>query len=150
MSCSRQLLHLVTNGPIVIDKLQSFYQGRPANVQEADTMVPLLFNDLSEEFEEWRPLPTTTPQQFPYSPMFSVSNFYEYAKLAIIMNKILNRIYRERSEVQGPEAITKSLKLLEEELEDWRRKLPAHLNVSPAMIGLGGTPLPSPHVFILL
>ncbi len=134
----------------VIDKLQSFYQGRPANVQEADTMVPLIFNDHYEEFEAWQPLPTTPLHEFPYAPMYCVSNFYKLCELGIIMNKILNKIYRERSEIQGPEAFTKILILLEEDLENWRRSLPAHLNVSPASIGLRETPLPSPHVYIVL
>ena len=82
--------------------------------------------------------------------MYSVSNFFKFCKLATIMNKILNKIYRERNEIQGPEAITKSLNQLNEELEEWRRTLPPHLKLSPASIGSDGSALPSPHVYIVL
>lgn len=135
---------------LVIDKLQSFYQGRPANVQEADTMVPLIFHDQYEEFEQWYPLPSAPMHRGPYAPMYCVSNFFKLCKLAIIMNKILNKIYRERNEIQGPEAITRSLNQLNEELEEWRRTLPPHLKLAPASIGRDQSALPSPHVYVVL
>ena len=134
----------------MIDKLQSFYQGRPANVQEADTMVPLVFHDQSEELEQWYTLPSAPTPQGPYAPMHAVSNFSKICKLAIIMNKILNKIYREKNEVQGPEAITRSLNQLNEELEEWRRTLPPHLKLPPALMGRDGSALPSPHIYVVL
>lgn len=82
--------------------------------------------------------------------MYCVSVFFKLCKLATIMNKILNKIYRERNETQGPEAITKSLNQLNEELEEWRYTLPPHLKLSPALIGRDASAVPSPHIYITL
>ena len=113
-------------------------------------MVPLTFHDQYEELERWYPLPSAPLQQAPYAPMYCVSNFFVLCKLAIIMNKILNKIYREKNEVQGPDAIIKSLKQLNEELDEWQITLPPHLKLSPTSIGKDGSTLPSPHVYVVL
>ena len=136
----------------VIDKLQAFYHGRPASIQEADTLVPLIFHDQFEEMESWYPLQPAPLDVGLFAPMHSVSNFLQLAKLAIIMNKILNKIYREKSETQSPHAMLKNLKSLDEELQVWYSTLPVHLHqdLSPQMIGNDPSSLPSPHVYTLL
>ena len=113
-------------------------------------MVPLLFIDHLDESEEWHALSTSPANKVQYAPMYCVSNFYSLCKLSVIMNKILNKIYREKSEVQHPDAITKNLGVLKDDLQSWQRTLPAHLTVSPSSIGQGTTPLPSPHVYVVL
>lgn len=66
------------------------------------------------------------------------------------MNKLLNKIYREKTEISSPAAIKKNLDTLNSELDQWQNALPQHLKISPADIGRDSTALPSPHVYLVL
>lgn len=125
----------------VIDKLQAFYHGRPACIQEADTTVPLVFHDRPEELEHYYPEESaqTTANHL-------VSNFLQICRLALIMNKVLNKIYREKSEVHGPEVVKKSLTQLNSELDAWQSDLPQRSFWG----GENQSPWPPPQVYVIL
>ena len=82
--------------------------------------------------------------------MASVSNFSQLCQLAIISNKILNKIYRETSEMQGPNAIMQNLHQLDQQLQGWFAALPPHLRLAPHQIGRNTSALPSPHIYVIL
>ncbi|OAA58925.1 Transcription factor [Niveomyces insectorum RCEF 264] len=148
-------------GAFVVDKIQSLYQGRPVSLQEIETSVPLAFNDEYEELEHWRPFAYagagTVAREYPGSPAYSVSCFTELCRLSLIMNRILNSVYAERSLKKRPEELAEDLKRLHADLESWKAKLPPHLNFDPAKAtvrtaadGPPAQPTPPPHVLSLL
>ena len=106
------------DGGTVIDKLQSFYYGRPPNIQDADISVPYNLCDPHGELEQYAPV---EPSHFilgSYSPAYSVSNFSRLCRLSLIMNKILNEIYRERKIFEDPNVLTRSLTRLSHDLDE--------------------------------
>ena len=113
-------------------------------------MVPLMFHDQFEELETWYPLPPAPLTPASFAPMHCVSTFMQRCKLSIIMNKILNKIYREKSEILGPHATMRNLKQLNEELDEWLSSLPLHLRLPPTSIGRDPSNLPPPTVYVLL
>jgi hypothetical protein len=131
----------------VVDKIQSLYQGRPVSLQEQECNVPITFLDDFEELEHWKPFAYSTTQSHPGSPAHSVSTFTELCKLSMIMNRILNKVYGERSSKRTPRELAEDLKLLHGNLDQWRADLPAHLSYDPSNTTL---PIPPPHVLSLL
>jgi hypothetical protein len=90
--CLSMIPQVFTDVSEVVDKIQSLYQGRPVSLQEADTRVPILFQDQYEELEHWTPFAYSETQRYPGSPAYSVSTFTELCKLSVIMNAILNNV----------------------------------------------------------
>ena len=115
----------------VVDKIQSLYQGRPANLQHASCRVPLLFLDQYEEHEYWQPL-VTGSRHYPEHPAYSVSTFENLCKLCVIIDQILNKIYAEQSLKRGPDGLFEDVRLLHQELETWFKLLPEHLRFDPS------------------
>jgi hypothetical protein len=134
-------------GAFVVDKIQSLYQGRPASLQEIETSVPITFMDHYEELEHWTPFAYGETQSHPGSPAYSVSTFTELCKLSLIMNRILNRVYGERSSKRRRDELADDLKSLHADLEQWKTDLPPHLNYDPSQ---PSNPIPPPHVLSLL
>ncbi|KAL8722083.1 MAG: hypothetical protein Q9225_001370 [Loekoesia sp. 1 TL-2023] len=129
----------------VIDKLQSFYYGRPPAIQEADTTVPMIFLDQYAELEPWTPsLQLGAP-----SPAYVVSAFTRACKLSIIMNSILNQIYSERQKLQTSEAAILCLNTLDQDLSRWYQTMPLHLKFSPAGAGQEDATVPCPYAYAL-
>lgn len=144
-----QISRNVIDGRTVIDKLQSFYYGRPPSIQDADISVPFNLCDPHDELEQYAPV---EPSRFifgSYSPIYSVSNFSRLCRLSLIMNKILNEIYRGRKISEDPNVLTRSLTRLNRDLDEWRDTVPLHLRFSPASIGLDTAPVPAPHTYTI-
>jgi hypothetical protein len=133
---------------IVVDKIQSLYQGRPVSLQEADTRVPMLFLDTYEELEHWKPFAySSIPDgDYPGSPAYSVSTFVGLCGLSVVMNDVLNYIYAERSFDREPNELSKLLEDLHSKLEAWHIALPAHLRYDAKALGV----TPPPHVLSLM
>lgn len=147
IQCIRSLKRRPTaNRTTVIDKLQSFYHGRPASIQEADISVSSTLHDHLDELEQWAPSRVTSGS---YSPTYCVSNFSRLCRLSLIMNNILNEIYREKKKFEDPDVLTRSLTRLNRDLDEWHNTVPLHLQFSPASTGLDTTPVPAPHTYIV-
>lgn len=142
-----QISWTVTDEGTVIDKLQSFYFGRPASIQEADISVPYVLRDSHDELEQYAPADPLCFVSGSYSPTYSVSNFSRLCRLSLIMNNILNEIYREMKRFEDPKVLTRSLARLNHDLDEWRDTVPQHLRFSPASVGLDTASFPAPHTY---
>lgn len=127
--------------------MQSFYYGRPACIQKADISVPCVFRDPDDELEQYVPADPLRFVSGSYSPIYTVSNFARLCRLSLIMNKVLNEIYRERKRFEDPKVLTRSLTRLNHDLDEWRDTVPLHLRFSPASVGLDTAPIPAPHTY---
>ncbi|KAL8793874.1 MAG: hypothetical protein Q9195_003493 [Heterodermia aff. obscurata] len=132
----------------IIDKLQAFVYGRPPALQEADTFVPMAFVDRFEELEQWVPLGDSSVMGSEVSPIYSVSVFTRIAKLSIVMNKILNTIYRVNLDQQKSTLVVETLNSLNRDLSEWHQSMPLHLSFSPAAAGVSSATVPAPHTYI--
>ena len=134
-------------GTLVIDKIQSLYQGRPVSIKESDTLVPIKFQDTYEELEHWTPFAYSTQSDAAYlgSPAYSVSTFRHLCKLSVILSDILSTIYTERSFDSTPGELSSKLESLHLKLTTWRRLLPEHLAVDVKKAPV----TPPPHVLSL-
>jgi hypothetical protein len=103
--------------------------------------------DRYEELEHWKPFAYPETLSHPGSPAYSVSTFTELCKLSLIMNRILNKVYGERSSKRTPSELTEDLKSLHAILDQWQTDLPHHLNYDPSDTS---NPIPPPHVLSLL
>ncbi|KAL2683302.1 hypothetical protein Neosp_007772 [[Neocosmospora] mangrovei] len=106
-----------------LDKVQSIYQGRPARLREADNRVPIQFLDEYEELEEFN---TNTYSERPTQlgcPTYSVSTFEQLCKLSIIMDRILCKLYSEKSCSRNPQELLDASNALHAELKRWRNQL---------------------------
>ena len=140
-------LFSVNNWP-VLDKLQAFAYGRPPALQEADTFVPMAFADRFEELEQWVPPRNSSVTASEVSPIYSVSTFSRLAKLSIVMNKILNTIYRVNPSQQKLILVVETLNSLNHDLSEWHQSMPLHLQFSPAAVGVSSATVPAPHTYI--
>lgn len=146
-SCLSSNLSLSLNLPLVVDKIQSLYQGRPVSIKESDTLVPIKFLDTYEELEQWAPFAYTSQPSGAYlgSPAYSVSTFKQLCLLSTILGDILSSIYTERSFNKSPEDLASKLQNMHEKLTSWRNNLPSHL-----VFNAKNTPTtPPPHVLSL-
>lgn len=134
-------------GAFVLDKIQSLYQGRPVSLHEGEIRVPIIFHDTYEELEHWEPFSYTRTHLHPGCPSYSTSTFTELCKLSIIMNKILDKIYTQRTASWNNEQLSELLDALHAELDRWHSQLPTHLNYVPFQ---ESSKVPAPHVFSLL
>lgn len=133
---------------VVVDKIQSLYQGRPVSLKEAEALVPIKFLDSFEELEHWQPFAySTSATDYPGSPAYSISTFTFLCKLSITMSDILGCIYTERSSDQSPTELAGMLEKLQLKLDKWQTSLPTHLQFDPAKSNSGT--FPPPHVFSL-
>ena len=133
----------------MVDKIQSLYQGRPPSIQDFDTRVPLIFSDKYEELESWTPFAfSESAKNYPGSPAYSVSTFTELCKLCVIMNKIINKVYAEKSAKKESSELWNDRETLQKELEKWSSELPDHLVYSTVQVDKGVT-VPPPHVISL-
>jgi hypothetical protein len=103
--------------------------------------------DNYEELENWVPFAYPETQSHPGSPAYSVSCFTQLCKLSLIMNRILNKVYAERSTKRGPNELAEDLKSLHADLEQWGESLPPHLHFDPSRPSVT---TPPPHVLSLL
>lgn len=131
--------------PIVVDKIQSLYQGRPVSLKETDALVPIKFLDTYEELENWKPFAySTSSPDYPGMPAYSTSTFTCLCKLSVTMSDILSSIYTERSSNQSPIQLAKMLGELQLKLDQWQADLPEHLQFDPGKVPTAA--LPPPHV----
>ena len=65
----------ISEANLVIDKLQSLYQGRPASLRELGIDLPRTFLDQHEELELFNPLSYTELLDHPMSPVYSILTF---------------------------------------------------------------------------
>lgn len=132
---------------IVVDKIQSLYQGRPVSIKESDTLVPIKFQDTYEELEHWAPFAYSTHSSAAYmgSPAYSISTFRHLCQLSVILSDVLSTIYTERSFDSSPGELSSKLESLHLKLTTWRSLLPDHL-----ALDIKKTPVtPPPHVLSL-
>lgn len=141
-----RILHSLISD-VVVDKIQSLYQGRPVSLQELECNVSIKFMDHYEELEHWKPFAYSETQKYPGSPAYSVSTFTQLCKLSLIMNRILNKVYGERNSKRTASELARDLKSLHSDLDQWRMELPAHLIYDAADTK---KPIPPPHVLSLL
>ena len=125
--------------------MQAFTYGRPPALQEADTYVPMTFADQSEEFEQWVPVGKSSVEK---SPIYRISGFIRLARLSIVMNKILNTIYRVNPDQQKSILVVETLHSLNHDLSEWHQSMPLHLRFSPAAVGVSSATVPAPHTYI--
>ncbi|VUC31504.1 unnamed protein product [Clonostachys rosea] len=112
-----------------IDKVQSIYQGRPSRLKDIDNSVPILFLDEYEEYELFHTLTySATPQQLA-RPTYAVSTFQELCRLSMIMDRIIQSIYSEKSSSTSPAELSNTLQSIQTALESWRMSLPTHLSI---------------------
>ena len=138
--------YLILTLCLVVDKIQSLYQGRPVSIKESDTLVPIKFLDTYEELEHWAPFAyTAQTDSYPGSPAFSVSTFRQLCLLSVILGEILGSIYTERSSKTSPGDLSSRLQDIHQKLIAWRDNLPDHLRFTPAK----ATFTPPPHVMSL-
>ncbi|RDW74323.1 fungal specific transcription factor domain-containing protein [Aspergillus mulundensis] len=138
-------LWLTMHEHVVVDKIQSLYQGRPVSLKETDALVPIKFLDTYEELEHWKPFAySTCAPDYPGMPAYSTSTFTYLCKLSVIMSDILSCIYTERSSNQSPTELAKMLGELQLRLDQWKARLPEHLQFDPAKVQT--VALPPPHV----
>lgn len=131
---------------LVVDKIQSLYQGRPASLKESDTLVPIKFLDTFEEFENWKPFAYSTgATNYPGSPAYSVSTFTHLCRLSVVMSDILSCIYTERAFDKSAGELSTMLQTLSSKLATWKDALPAHLVFDPKSNDV----VPPPHVLSL-
>jgi len=134
-------------GAFVVDQIQSLYQGRPPSLQEHHTHVPVLFNDKFEELERWKPFAFNDyAGNYPGSPAYSVSTFSELCRLCVIMNRIINKVYAEKSARKGSAKLCAARETLGKQLQEWSEGLPKHLVYSSISKGKA---VPPPHVISL-
>lgn len=131
---------------IVIDKLQSLYQGRPAALRNQVTNAQLTIVDDHEELELFDSL-SYTERTLPISPAYTLSTFIATCKLSLIMDKILMTLYSENSSSRDPAMLLQECKSLHIELEEWREALPQNLEFKSSS-PVSKTPLP--HTLALL
>ena len=117
---------------LVIDKIQSLYQGRPLTLRSNDCGVPLAFLDHYEEHELWQPLDYPGSRTYPQTPTFSVSTFMNLCRLCIIMDEVLSIVYRKRRQDQGLKKLSEDVRNLQKKLERWYEQLDSHLKFDPA------------------
>lgn len=122
----------VLYGSFCFDKIHSLYQGRPPTLQEVDINVPLVFNDLYEEGELWRPttFPSTSGTAFRAGvATHSVTTFTAMCKLCSILGKALNALYSFQSFGYTARRHLENLHLLDGDLDRFERELPDHLKI---------------------
>lgn len=146
--CCRVKRGHAANTPIVIDKIQALYQGRPPALQYADCQVPISFLDTYEELEPWAPFAYNSASDYLGSPAYSVSTFSEVCRLCIILNGVLNQVYNARGDKAESSRLLNDLETLERDLNRWSESLPLHLRIS-AETGVSGSVTPPPHVLSL-
>lgn len=132
---------------LVVDKVQSLYQGRPVSIKESDTFVPIKFLDTYEELENWAPFAYSSQSSASYvgSPAYSISTFQCLCKLSVILSDILSTIYTERSFDSSPGELSSRLEGIHLKLTSWHALLPEHL-----VFDVGKQALtPPPHVLSL-
>jgi hypothetical protein len=134
---------------IVIDKIQSLYQGRPATLQASECQVPISFHDEYEELEQWHPFAYSSEPDYSGSPSYSVSTFAQLCKLCVLLNVILNKIYNEKQSIDTSDKLTEELDNLENDLNSWADALPSHLKLNLDTTERDMT-IPPPHVLSLL
>ena len=134
---------------VVVDKIQSLYQGRPVSLQEADTSVTMTFLDKFEEHEHWTPFAYSSESRsdYPGGPAYSVSTFTALCSLSVIMNKILNNIYAERIFDRSSNELSQMLEDLHSKLKEWHQSLSPHLQFDPSR---QTSSTPPPHVLSLM
>ncbi|GIZ39166.1 hypothetical protein CKM354_000255700 [Cercospora kikuchii] len=135
-------------GAFVIDKIQSLYQGRPATLQASQCDVPIVFKDEYEELEHWAPFAYTDRSASGGTCSYSVSTFTQLCRLCIILNHVLNKVYKEKRAAEGPETPKQELSALDKELVTWTEQLPPHLSIDIESKSTSDTP--PPHVLSLL
>ena len=111
----------------MIDKIQSLYQGRPAQLREADCSVPMTFLDEYDELEQFTSVSYTDHQHQLGLPLYTISVFREFCRLSIIMDRILSCLYSERCSRQNPDDLFQESRTIHRDLEHWRKSLPSHL-----------------------
>ena len=85
-----------------------------------------------------------------YSPTYCVSNFSILSRLSLIMNNVLNEIYREKKQFEDPDMLSRSLTRIDRELVEWHSTVPLHLRFSPTSIALDGALVPAPHTYTIM
>jgi len=127
----------------------SLYQGRPVSLQEADTSVPISFLDKFEENEHWTPFAygSESHNDNVGGPAYSVSTFTALCDLSVIMNRILNNIYAERTFDRSSSDLSQMLDDLHSKMETWKRSLAPHLQFDP--LKQSSAPPPPPHLLSL-
>jgi hypothetical protein len=144
-------------GAFVFDKIHSMYFGRPVTLQETCIRVPIEFFDDYEELEQWTPIEPlnhiNSDYELPTHPggaSFSVTTFSALCKLSIILGRILNGVYSERSygvtSHKGPCSL-KLMASMDEALDRWMANMPAEIKYQPwstgEVLSLQSTPTPT-------
>lgn len=146
MNLMDHLLTVLSPTFVVVDKIQSLYQGRPATLRESDTAVPIKFLDTYEELQNWQPFAYSMEnKKYSGSPAYSVTTFTSLCHLSVVMSDILSCIYTERTFDQSAVELCATLENLNSKLVAWKKALPKHLDFDP----IKSTQIPPPHVLSL-
>jgi hypothetical protein len=121
-------------GAYVTDATQALYLGRPCMFATVEARVPLRFLDTFEELEEWEPYldrqATQHPPPYEPRPAHALSTFSWLARLFQISTRITS-LYGIQTIKCTSEYLREQKLSIENELREWKRSLPAHLNFDP-------------------
>ncbi|KAE9362916.1 hypothetical protein N431DRAFT_499246 [Stipitochalara longipes BDJ] len=93
------------------------------------TKLSLSFLDEYEELELFNPLSFNEQLTSPISPGHSISCFTETCKLSTILERIFMSLYTEAGGSRDPNALLRESDSLHQELKNWRKSLPSHLDL---------------------
>jgi hypothetical protein len=132
---------------LVIDKLQSLYQGRPTYLHRFHTNLSIAFLDEHEELELFNTLTYSAIANNQMYPVYSISIFRETCKLSMILDKIILGLYSEDSSSKSPEELLRESTSRTAELKNWKKSLPPQLSLE---LSISGTNTSLPHALSLM
>uniref|UniRef100_A0A8H7NHS4 Xylanolytic transcriptional activator regulatory domain-containing protein n=1 Tax=Bionectria ochroleuca TaxID=29856 RepID=A0A8H7NHS4_BIOOC len=115
-------------GAFLIDKLLCLYQGRHPNLRLSDSNIPLVFYDDYEELEHFNPISFCAAAEPCVLPSYNLSLLEHFCRLSIVMERIHSQVYSTSHSTQPSDHLPNDIKLLQLELEEWRRELPPQLD----------------------
>lgn len=83
-----------------------------------------------EELDQFTSLSYAREEILMSFPTRSVSVFEQLCKLSLIMDRILSGIYAENCGSKSTSHLLSTARSLHQDLEDWRKALPEHLNMN--------------------
>jgi hypothetical protein len=113
-----------------IDKLQCLYQGRHPCLRLADSDTPLNLGDDYEELEKFDSDLFADSWHCGAIPSYNISIMMKLFELSVIMERIQTQIYSVARSSYTTDRLYHDSKILQLELETWRKRLPPQLDIN--------------------